>query len=316
MAHQINIVKLITLGIAFSLIVTYVYAETKIVKVGGNGLLKFVPQNITAVKGDVIRWEFEGGMHNVVQSDGLGSCELSQMENTFKSTTNPVNGFELQITDTKATLYYLCSVGTHCMNGMWGVIYVGGTEPTPIVDAATPTSAPSSSAVRFVDSDEYNVIIKVGQGESLKTFNAHSVILKAQSPYFLSSLKNCEKRDDKFLFEKPNVSPKVFDVILKYIYSGSISLVNFNSGELMDVLVTANEFILNELVSHIENILLASTNEWPKYCDKTIQEKPSTLLESGDSALLDESVLKMLLEKKIFKFKEIEIQRPGLKKIL
>lgn len=148
MAQQINIVKLITLCCAFFLIVTYVYAETKVVKVGGNGLLRFVPQNITAVQGDVIRWEFEGGMHNVVQSNGLSSCELSQNEKSFKSTTNPVNGFELPITDSNATLYYLCSVGTHCANGMWGVIYVGGTEPTPIA-AANPSSTPSSSAVRF-----------------------------------------------------------------------------------------------------------------------------------------------------------------------
>src|SRR2546430_13935225 len=95
------------------------------------------------------------------------------------------------------------------------------------------------------DSDEYNVIIKVGQEPEFEVFNAHSVVLRAKSPYFHTALSKEWRKEEngKILFEKPNVSPKVFDFILRYIYSGDLSLDNFNYGELTDVIIAADEFI-------------------------------------------------------------------------
>ncbi|CAH1757572.1 14994_t:CDS:10 [Entrophospora sp. SA101] len=47
--------------------------------------LSFRPQNVTVVKGDTIVWVFDGGNHNVVQSDGPdGSCELSTAPDACK----------------------------------------------------------------------------------------------------------------------------------------------------------------------------------------------------------------------------------------
>jgi len=68
------------------------------------------------------------------------------------------------------------------------------------------------------DADDYNVIIHVGENENMKEFRAHSNILRARSPYFKSALSTnwITKKDDMIEFKKPNISPTVFETILKY----------------------------------------------------------------------------------------------------
>ena len=67
------------------------------------------------------------------------------------------------------------------------------------------------------DSDDYNVIIQVGENENVKEFRAHSVILRARSYYFKSALSTgwITKKNDMIIFNKPNITPTVFDIILK-----------------------------------------------------------------------------------------------------
>jgi len=69
----------------------------------------------------------------------------------------------------------------------------------------------------FNDADDYNVLIEVGEGNDKEIFKAHSVILRARSPYFKASLSSnwVKKENDMMIFTKPNVSPKVFGKILK-----------------------------------------------------------------------------------------------------
>ena len=69
------------------------------------------------------------------------------------------------------------------------------------------------------ESDYYDVEIKVGTDEhdDVKTFKAHSHILKARSLYFRTALSdNWVERSENgiILFEKENFSPKIFEVIL------------------------------------------------------------------------------------------------------
>ncbi|GBC19318.2 hypothetical protein GLOIN_2v275216 [Rhizophagus irregularis DAOM 181602=DAOM 197198] len=48
------------------------------------------------------------------------------------------------------------------------------------------------------------------------------------SQYFRSAFSNewAEKRDGKFIFKKPNISPQLFNIILRFIYCGNIELKN------------------------------------------------------------------------------------------
>ena len=66
------------------------------------------------------------------------------------------------------------------------------------------------------ESDYYDVEIKVGR-DGVKTFRAHSSILKTRCSYFKTALSNnWVKRSDNgiILFEKENISPKIFEVLL------------------------------------------------------------------------------------------------------
>ena len=67
------------------------------------------------------------------------------------------------------------------------------------------------------DSDDFNVIIKVGENKNTKEFRAHSVIFRARSPYFKSAFSAdwITRENNMIMFNKPNISPTVFDMILK-----------------------------------------------------------------------------------------------------
>ena len=69
------------------------------------------------------------------------------------------------------------------------------------------------------ESDHYDVEIKVGTDEQdhVKIFKAHSGILKTRCSYFKTALSNnWIKRSDNgiILFEKENISPKIFEILL------------------------------------------------------------------------------------------------------
>ena len=70
----------------------------------------------------------------------------------------------------------------------------------------------------LADPKFHDVVIKVGEESNAKTFHVHSQILAAQSPYFSTALSsNWARRDENNIinFEKPNISPRVFELILK-----------------------------------------------------------------------------------------------------
>ena len=69
------------------------------------------------------------------------------------------------------------------------------------------------------EADDYdcNVIIKVGSNLNTKEFHVHSNILKVRSPYFKSALSQnwVTKKNDMISFTKPNISPVVFELIIR-----------------------------------------------------------------------------------------------------
>ncbi|CAG8572612.1 5062_t:CDS:1, partial [Dentiscutata heterogama] len=66
------------------------------------------------------------------------------------------------------------------------------------------------------NNDEYNVIIHVGEGENEKTFQAHSLILRARCSYYETALskKWAKKENDSNILRHPDITSKVFKIIL------------------------------------------------------------------------------------------------------
>ena len=63
----------------------------------------------------------------------------------------------------------------------------------------------------------YDVIIYAGEEPNVKEIHAHSNILCIRSQYFCSAFSNewAEKKDGKFILRKPNISPQLFNIILR-----------------------------------------------------------------------------------------------------
>ena len=63
----------------------------------------------------------------------------------------------------------------------------------------------------------YDVIIYAGDEPNVKEIHAHSNILSVRSQYFRTAFSNewAEKKDGKFIFRKPNISPNLFNIILR-----------------------------------------------------------------------------------------------------
>ncbi|PKY52129.1 hypothetical protein RhiirA4_546986 [Rhizophagus irregularis] len=119
-----------------------------------------------------------------------------------------------------------------------------------------------------LSSKEYGDILKsgefsdteilVGEEPNTKVFLAHSLILKIQSPYFRTAFSSRWVRTENNIIklQKPNISAKVFDILIKYIYSSIIDLTKYDIKTNVEVLIAADELCLYDLCSYIENELL------------------------------------------------------------
>jgi hypothetical protein len=71
---------------------------------------------------------------------------------------------------------------------------------------------------KLFETDEgYDVILYVGENENVEEIHAYSNILRIRSQYFRTAFSNkwAEKKDGKFIFKKPNISPQFFKIILR-----------------------------------------------------------------------------------------------------
>ena len=68
------------------------------------------------------------------------------------------------------------------------------------------------------DENYYDITIEVGNDPYVKVFRAHMVVLNYRSPY-LRRILSTNKKDDNALahIELPNISPEIFQVILRFV---------------------------------------------------------------------------------------------------
>ncbi|EXX74974.1 hypothetical protein RirG_046090 [Rhizophagus irregularis DAOM 197198w] len=180
----------------------------------------------------------------------------------------------------------------------------------------------------FENSEDYNVKIEVGRTPNVREFEAHSIILSARSNYFQKAFLNywANSEEKPIIFKQPNISPSIFEILLKYIYTGLISFDNkVNKLNLVDVIIAADELELRDIVQQLEKQLLQNESDWqfPKDFIKIHQQKqfpklynfalgficrnPKIIFESEDFLRMDETILIQLLKCDYLELKEIEI---------
>src|ERR1700722_17439414 len=71
--------------------------------------------------------------------------------------------------------------------------------------------------VLLITKKNYDVIIQAGEEQHQKELYAHSTILRCQSNYFDTAFSSswAEKRNGKFIFKKPNMSPYIVEAVLR-----------------------------------------------------------------------------------------------------
>ncbi|CAG8438100.1 8517_t:CDS:2 [Scutellospora calospora] len=120
-------------------------------------------------------------------------------------------------------------------------------------------------AALLQNGDDYNVLLQVGEEPDVKSFKVHSAILRARCPYFRAALSSnwVRKEENPTIFRKSNISPSVFDLILKYIYTGTIIInPNDSNADILGLLVAADELMLGEYVARIQDYLITKETAW------------------------------------------------------
>ncbi|RHZ51836.1 hypothetical protein Glove_469g39 [Diversispora epigaea] len=175
----------------------------------------------------------------------------------------------------------------------------------------------------------FNYDVSIEVEEVVNTYKVHSIILQSRSPYF-------KKKFDKINFNEshvkvlklPNISVKVFNVIIKYIYSGKILLEKLESSIIFDLLVASNKLELNELVEHLQFYLINNNYSWLKqnfaqvyrtsykvksfkiirdFCEDIISKYPNTIFESKNFHSLPEDTLISILKRDDLQLEEAKI---------
>ncbi|PKC72806.1 BTB-domain-containing protein [Rhizophagus irregularis] len=175
--------------------------------------------------------------------------------------------------------------------------------------------------------DNYDTIIQVGENENIKEFRVHSVILRSRSPYFEGAFSSSwvKKENDIIIFNKPNVTPNIFDMILRYIYSGKLDLTEKLS-DILKLLVASDELLLEELCDYLREYLTKERYNWihkdfvlvfytvrklanceflQNYCFETICFDPEFIITSFSFPSLERDMYYDLLEREDLLIKEI-----------
>ncbi|CAB4419130.1 unnamed protein product [Rhizophagus irregularis] len=148
------------------------------------------------------------------------------------------------------------------------------------------------------DDDEFNTTIFVGGNKSssiIKTFKAHSILLKINSSYFENVLKNNNNNEYTKKIYLENISPPVFEVILKFMYTGKISMENRTRDDIIELLEAAEELKLDELSEFLQDHLMQK-----KDCvindNNDNNDNTQTSIQEADLILSDKLVSEEVLE--------------------
>ncbi|GBB83421.1 hypothetical protein RclHR1_10140006 [Rhizophagus clarus] len=186
------------------------------------------------------------------------------------------------------------------------------------------------------DNEFYDITIEVGDDPYVKIFRAHMVILNYRSPYLRRILSTNVKKNDGTLahVKLPNISPEIFQMVLRYIYGGSLPLEEYDTLDIIKILVASNELSLQELIIHLQLFLVENKKNWMEqnfnllyktsfennsflklqnFCIEFMSKEPEKIFNSIDFNLLSENCLISLIQHDNFKMNVIQVWENVLK---
>ncbi|GBC06610.1 hypothetical protein RclHR1_06970001 [Rhizophagus clarus] len=183
----------------------------------------------------------------------------------------------------------------------------------------------------------YDVIIYAGEKQSVKEIHAHSNILCIRSQYFRTAFSNewAKKVNGKFVLEKPNITPHLFEMIIRFLYCGNIELKNLQVPDMLNLLIAVDELNIQLLVLHIQEYLIKNNTDFLRQnpCDiletichqrgafgmlydyyiEKICNEPRILFNSNNLTRIKPSLLELLLKNTNLDMEEVEIWENLLK---
>ncbi|EXX74099.1 uncharacterized protein OCT59_027119 [Rhizophagus irregularis] len=186
------------------------------------------------------------------------------------------------------------------------------------------------------DEEYYDVTIEVGNDPYIKIFRAHMVILHYRSTYLRRILSINKKKNDGTLvhIKLPNILPEIFQIILRYIYGGKISLEEYDTSDIIKILVAGSELGLQELITYLQSFLIETKANWmefnfnliyktsfendsflelQEFCNNLITKKPNKIFKSLNFSLIPEKLLVLLIQSDNLQMDEIQVWEEVLK---
>jgi hypothetical protein len=123
-------------------------------------------------------------------------------------------------------------------------------------------------------------------------------------------------------------------LFFRYIYGGKLSLEEYDTLDIVKILVAANELSLQELVNHLQSFLIKNKTDWmeknfnliyqksfennsflelQKYCTNLISEDPDKIFESLDFSTIPENLLISTIQCDNLQMDEVQIWEHVLK---
>ncbi|GBC17616.1 hypothetical protein GLOIN_2v1872250 [Rhizophagus irregularis DAOM 181602=DAOM 197198] len=120
---------------------------------------------------------------------------------------------------------------------------------------------------------DYDVIIYAGNKNG--EIYAHSFVLRTRSQYFRTEFSNgsFDSRNGKIIFNLPNITPQLFNMILRFIYCGKIDLDQLAGSDILNLLIAVNEINIQRLIDYIQEYMIKNKDNYVQQNSIEILEK-------------------------------------------
>ncbi|RIA96988.1 hypothetical protein C1645_871675, partial [Glomus cerebriforme] len=110
----------------------------------------------------------------------------------------------------------------------------------------------------------YDFIINIDDNDNKKEFCLHSIILETRSSFFEDAISNglAKKENNIYILNFPDISVDVFNIIIRYIYGGTIDLNNKPAADILNLLIDCEKFKLKELYDYVQDNLIKHHQSW------------------------------------------------------